>query len=219
MQKNSSAGFAIGLILVVIVLMAAIATMMSATSVRFDITREISDLDVASFRDTGQNLAASISRSAVACSGSMPICMNAVQQALQTPACEQSTVPGVFQNCPYASPYGSASRRPMAAKLFAFTPTPNWRVVHSVSSPGSNEQNHVVVAITGLTDALCLAIEARVQNIRTATLVNGPMLDNSLSDLQLPFARREGCYHFIPNGPSTFKAANIYFLIAHTVRP
>ena len=222
MIKNSRSGFALGLILVVIVLMAAISTMMSATSMRFDIKPEISDIDIATFRDAAQVLGGSIARMANACDDAdVSVCMSSVRDSLRSATpCENSAIPGILRNCPYAPPYGSATRRELKDTWFVgpiAATTKQWDIISNVSAKDSTAKNLIVLTMLNVTDEFCLSLEKKISTNRNATIQSGPMLNNSLPTNTLPIARREGCYNFSPSGPSPYSRANIYYLIVHTI--
>ncbi len=198
-RNRSQSGFALGLILLVIVLMAAITTFISASGTRTDIGPELSRVEIMTFRNASTDLLRGIQRVATSCPKTSRVdfdaCMNNIRTALtQTAPCENDPLPEIQRACPYHTLYGGASRIPLPTKMFT-TANPRWDLALKVSPEVAANQLDAVLFINGLTQQACITLESTV----LANLVRQAPLATQLRAIDnqfLPIARKEACIQY-----------------------
>lgn len=199
-KRPPRGGFAIGMILLVIVLIAALTTYISMTATSTGTTAEISRIDVMTFRSASNSLARAIQRVADTCpklTGNVN-CDRQIRPALRnaTP-CENGAVT-MRQVCPYDGLYGGALRVALPSKLFTVA-NPQWDIAYDVVAGGSaTGKISMVLFINGLSKAACLEIEKTVLGSANATVPEafGGGFSSSSVGQSLPAARPEACYSY-----------------------
>ena len=219
-SKSSSGGFAIGLILMVIVLMAALATMMSATSISLRIDREVQEVDIVRFTDQARKVARSIDRivktNCEDTNAAFTACIDGISNALaQATPCEQDANNAVQRYCPYHPLYGGAVRTQLPSGILAAGAKEKWLLFKQVVPPNASWQdtNFAVLVMDDLTADFCLALEKRLTNNRNTTLVTAAPLSRDEEYNSLPLARREACFSYVDS-----EQKYMYYLLVSSFR-
>lgn len=219
-QKTGARGFAIGMILMVIVLMAALATMMSATSIDLRIDREVQEVDIVRFTDQTRKVAGGIDRIVKTncddTDAAFTACINTIRDALRQPApCEQDPNMAVQRHCPFHNLYGSAMRQELDARIFAPGADRSWELIPGVLPQNSDpsDANFAVLIVNNLDENFCRMLERRLGNNPQAAIPNGTELRRGLPNNRLSFSRTEACFRYDSGGPRY-----MYYIVASTYR-
>ncbi len=214
MPKNTrqNSGFAIGLVLLVIVLIAAVTTFIVKTTTRFDVTSEMSRIDVMNFRNNAADVFRGVQRIASSCTvvdngpdqgqraslAYFNTCVREIRTSLRAdPHCETDLAD---RRCPYNMVYGGSTRGNLPDKMFT-APDVKWDIAYDVRTPSNvTDRIQLVLFMDKLTREACIAIEQTLATRLDVDIITANQLTYDGTDQDLPLPRKEGCIRY--DGPN-----------------
>ncbi|TAH33133.1 MAG: hypothetical protein EYC62_07445 [Alphaproteobacteria bacterium] len=210
-KTSANAGFAIGMVLLVILLIAAVTSFIAKTTGHFDSGNEIGRIDVMNFRNSAADLYGGIRRIATSCTvvdnganqGQRATelyfnnCIREIRGSLQQtePNCEKTDDD---RRCPYNSLYGGATRTLLPLKMFVpANVKEKWDLAYGVRSPSdTSEKIDIVLFINKINEKACRTLEQAILNRNDVTVSMGNQLKFESTDQDLPVPRKEACIKY-----------------------
>lgn len=194
--KSKKSGFALGTILLIIVLIAAITTVATYTKSNYNLDEDVDAADIVVLRSNAADVVRGIQKIASSCpAATYNDCIRDIRASLRNGTrCE--TVAGLRASCPYDGLYGGASRMQLPRKLFT-TANSSWDIAYDVQVAGATNNLEAVLFINNLTQKACLGLERGILGTRNLTIPTSvlPLSYMPSGSQSLPLTRREACFY------------------------
>ncbi len=198
--SSDSSGFALGMILLFIGIIAALSVMATLSSTSNDYSRGLTLSQITSFRSHTSSLVRAIQRIAQSCPrNELDDCIREIRAALtlENPGCEHD--PALKKYCPFDSLYGGASRITLPPAMRDEGADSSFDIAYDVIVNEDDDETKMVLFINQLTLPACQMIEAQVIHQTNPPLINGQRLRHTGpggAAQRLAVYRQEGCISY-----------------------
>ena len=195
-RKRSNSGFAIGMVLAAVLLIAVVTTFISVTNRgNNDVSEDRLRLDATVFRSHSSDMVKAIQRIADSCPRSdaaYNACIREIRTSIRLAVpCENGTLEQ-RRVCPFDPLYGGVNRTSIN-KSIVNPANARWDMAFDVGQTGSSEKIDMVLFIDGVDQRACMALERIITSNMNAALQTGTRFPMAPF---IPMNRNEGCFQF-----------------------